>query len=72
MVACCRSGALTAAVLTWGFLNELALSSLPPAELGLRSNNRKGTQPRPSTETGLTQMTIIFTTVDKNALEEEE
>ena len=35
------------------FWRRLQLSSLSPPEFGLRSNNREGTQPRPSTENGL-------------------
>ena len=44
------SGLLSVAVYAWDLLKEVPLSSLPPPEFGLRSNNREGTQPHPSTE----------------------
>ena len=43
-------GALSAAVGARDLLKRLPLSSLPPPEVGLRSNNRERTQPHPSTE----------------------
>ena len=46
-------GALSVAVRAWALLKEVPLSSLPPLKFGLRSNNREGTQPSPSTEIGL-------------------
>ena len=35
------------------FWRKSPLSSLPPPQFGLRTNNREGTQPHPSTEIGL-------------------
>ena len=43
------SGALSGAV-HGNFWRRLPLFSLPPPQFGLRSNNKEGTQPRPSTE----------------------
>ena len=40
----------SAAVPAWNSLKDVPLSSLPPPQFGLRSNNREGTQPCPSTE----------------------
>ena len=47
------SQALNTTVRAWALLKEVPLSSLPPPKFGLRSNNREGTQPGPSTEIGL-------------------
>ena len=43
-------GSLRVAVHAWDLLRRSTLSSLPPPQFGLRSNNREGTQPHPLTE----------------------
>ena len=43
-------GALSAAVLAWDLLKEVAIIFITSTIVCLRPNNRKGTQPRPSTE----------------------
>ena len=44
----------------WDLLKRAPLSSLPPPEFGLRSNNREGTQPRPSTENWIKDLLSIL------------
>ena len=45
-----ESGALSVAVPAPDLLKQVPLSSLSPPQFGLRSNNREGMQPHPSTE----------------------
>ena len=50
---CVGLGALSRAVRAGHLLKEVPLSPSPPPQFGLRSINREGTQPHPSTEVGL-------------------
>ena len=43
-------GALSAAMLAWDCLKEVAIIFITSTIFGLRSDNRKGTQPHPSIE----------------------
>ena len=45
-----ESGALSATVPAWDLLKEVAIIFITSTILGLRLNNREGTQPHPSTE----------------------
>ena len=53
VVAAAGLGALSWAVRAGDLLKEVPLSPSPPPQFDLRSNNREGTQPHPSTEVGL-------------------
>ena len=43
-------GALSAALFAWDLLKEVTIIFITSIIVGLRSNNREGTQPHPSTE----------------------
>ena len=50
MVACCRVGALTVAVLAWDLLKKVTIIFITSTIVWPQVNNKEGTQSHPSTE----------------------